>query len=225
VEILLKWYYGFLIFWKVGWNILDFAIVAALLLIPALQYVGSGRILRILRVLRAARSLRSISGLQGLSLVVQTVIQSLPDMFNIAVVLCIILLVFAVVGITLFGKDIPKYFGNPEKAMFTLFICVTQDGWLNIFEAFKEAGQSQPWIYTVGILYLILAITVGAFVFANLAVAAVVTNLEIAMKEIKAENKSDDALKFIEDEEVSGIYNYNACHELYTCPLLDLPAN
>ena len=201
-EIILKWYHGFLIFWKVGWNILDFVIVAALLLGPAFQYLGSSRILRILRVLRAARSLRSISGLQGLSLVVQTVLQSLPDMFNIALVLCIILIVFAVAGITLFGKDIPDFFGDLGKAMFSLFICVTQDGWLDIFEAFKEAGETQQWIYIVGMLYLILAITVGAFVFANLAVAAVVTNLEISMKEIKAENKADDALNYVDDEEV-----------------------
>ena len=33
-ELLLKWYYGFWIFWKVGWNILDFIIVGALLLGP-----------------------------------------------------------------------------------------------------------------------------------------------------------------------------------------------
>ena len=33
-EILLKWYYGFWIFWKAGWNILDFLIIAALLLGP-----------------------------------------------------------------------------------------------------------------------------------------------------------------------------------------------
>lgn len=136
---------------------------------------------------------------------VQTVIQSLPDMFNIALVLCIILIVFAVAGITLFGKDIPDYFGDLGRAMFSLFICVTQDGWLDIFAAFKKAGETQPWIYIVGMLYLILAITVGAFVFANLAVAAVVTNLEIAMREIKAENKADDALHdYVEqDEEVS----------------------
>ena len=33
-EILFKWYHGFFMFWKMGWNILDFFIVAALLLGP-----------------------------------------------------------------------------------------------------------------------------------------------------------------------------------------------
>ena len=34
VEIILKWYHGFAVFWKSGWNILDFFIIAALLLGP-----------------------------------------------------------------------------------------------------------------------------------------------------------------------------------------------
>eukprot|EP00128_Syssomonas_multiformis_P008843 Colp12_sorted_trinity150504_noHs@16679 len=61
VEILVKWYYGFITFWKVGWNVFDFAIVAASVLGPSVQFLSSGRVLRILRVLRAFRTLRSIS--------------------------------------------------------------------------------------------------------------------------------------------------------------------
>ncbi|KAL9979504.1 hypothetical protein ACROYT_G017178 [Oculina patagonica] len=58
-EILVKWYHGFFMFWKMGWNVLDFFIVVALLLGPLLS-TGSGSrgVLRILRVLRAFRSLR-----------------------------------------------------------------------------------------------------------------------------------------------------------------------
>ena len=33
-EILVKWYHGFFMFWKRGWNVLDFFIVVALLLGP-----------------------------------------------------------------------------------------------------------------------------------------------------------------------------------------------
>lgn len=34
VEIILKWYHDFLAFWKSGWNILDFVIVAAAIVGP-----------------------------------------------------------------------------------------------------------------------------------------------------------------------------------------------
>ncbi|KXJ18816.1 Cation channel sperm-associated protein 4 [Exaiptasia diaphana] len=33
-EILVKWYHGFFMFWKMGWNVLDFFIVSSLLLGP-----------------------------------------------------------------------------------------------------------------------------------------------------------------------------------------------
>ncbi|KAI8490718.1 Cation channel sperm-associated protein 4 [Branchiostoma belcheri] len=148
-EILLKWYYGFAVFWKESWNILDFVIILALLLGPTLKFLGSSRILRILRVLRAFRSLRSVSALTGLSMIVQTVMQSIP-------------------------------------AMFSLFICVTQDGWMKIFTKFRDLGGN----YVMGgAIYFMISITIGAFVFANLVVAVVVTNLDKAMKEVNEERK------------------------------------
>ncbi|CAH1786338.1 unnamed protein product [Owenia fusiformis] len=186
-ELIIKWFHGFWIFWKTGWNILDFVIILALFLGPTLTFLGSSRILRILRVLRAFKSLRSVSALAGLSLVVQTILQSIPDMVNIILLLTIILLVFAVAGVTLFNKEVPDRFGDLESAMFSLFICVTQDGWVGIFDRFK--GKSEG-LHIGGAIYFFCAIMVGAFVFANLVVAVVVTNLELAMKELKQENKA-----------------------------------
>ncbi|XP_041456429.1 cation channel sperm-associated protein 4-like isoform X1 [Lytechinus variegatus] len=183
-ELILKWYNGFTIYWKIGWNILDFFIIVILLLGPTLKFLGSSRILRILRVLRAFRSLRSVSALAGLSVVVQTIFQSIPDMSNIAFLLLILMVVFSVVGVYLFGDDFPAFFGNLQTAMFSLFICVTQDGWMGIFDRFKKSDH-----YLMGAIYFILAITIGAFVFANLVVAVVVTNLDKAVKEVKHENK------------------------------------
>lgn len=56
--------------------------------------------------------------------------------------------------------------------MFSLFICVTQDGWLSIVQELNSCGKD-----ILGPIYLVIFITVGAFVFANLVVAVVVTNL------------------------------------------------
>ena len=57
-------------------------------------------------------------------------------------------------------------------AMFSLFVCVTQDGWVNIFKELNACGNA-----VLGAIYLVIFITIGAFVFANLVVAVVVTNL------------------------------------------------
>jgi cation channel sperm-associated protein 4 len=56
--------------------------------------------------------------------------------------------------------------------MFSLFICVTQDGWMSINNELNRCGNS-----ILGAIYLVIFITIGAFVFANLVVAVVVTNL------------------------------------------------
>ncbi|XP_071849408.1 cation channel sperm-associated protein 4-like isoform X2 [Apostichopus japonicus] len=189
VELLLKWFSGFFIYWRVGWNVLDFFIILTLLMGPTLTFLGSSRILRILRVIRAFRSLRSVSALTGLSVVVQTIFQSIPDMTNIVLLLVIVMVVLSVAGVSLFGKDFPEFFENLGAAMFSLFICVTQDGWMGIFEQFQGTSH-----YLTGGVYFIICVIIGAFVFANLVVAVVVTNLDKAMNEVKEENKQNEDL-------------------------------
>ncbi|KAJ8042748.1 Cation channel sperm-associated protein 4 [Holothuria leucospilota] len=189
VELLLKWFSGFFIYWRVGWNVLDFFIILTLLMGPTLTFLGSSRILRILRVIRAFRSLRSVSALTGLSVVVQTIFQSIPDMTNIVLLLIIVMIVLSVAGVSLFGKDFPLFFGDLGAAMFSLFICVTQDGWMGIYEEFQNTSH-----YITGGIYFIVCVVIGAFVFANLVVAVVVTNLDKAMKEVKEENKQNKDL-------------------------------
>jgi hypothetical protein len=47
-------------------------------------------------------------------------------------------------------------------------------------------------------VYLIFAVSIGAFVFANLIVAVIVANLELSVKELREEKRlSDNPLEFI----------------------------
>ncbi|KAJ7357576.1 Cation channel sperm-associated protein 4 [Desmophyllum pertusum] len=191
-EILVKWYHGFFMFWKMGWNVLDFFIVIALLLGPLLS-TGSGSrgVLRILRVLRAFRSLRSISSLPGLQIVVQTILQSVPDMANIVLLLVIIMLVFSVIGVTLFRDIVP--IANNRRVYRVLL-------------AVRKPGGCWRDFYVGGGLFLLVFIAIGAFVFANLVVAVVVTNLEFAMVDVKTEGKvreTDDLKAKLEEEDTT----------------------
>lgn len=45
--------------------------------------------------------------------------------------------VFSVFGVTLFGVFVPKHFQNMQVALYTLFICITQDGWVDIYSDFQ----------------------------------------------------------------------------------------
>ncbi|XP_065831625.1 cation channel sperm-associated protein 4-like [Oscarella lobularis] len=176
VEIALKWYSNFLLFWKSGWNVFDFFVVFVSVLIPAFTFITDAKFFRAIKVMRSLRLLRGINVLPGLQLVVQTVLQSVSDMANILLLLVIVMFIFAIVGVSFFGEYSYENFGELPQAMFTLFICVTQDGWMVIFEKLRAKGQ-----YVTAAIYFTIFITIGAFVFANLIVAVVVTNLEASV--------------------------------------------
>ena len=141
VEIGLKWYVSFWGFWKSGWNIFDFVIVASAVLAPAITFISSSRVLRILRILRAFRALRGATALEGLRSVAKTILESIPDMLNIMVLLLLLMFIFAVLGVTLFKMDVPEDFGDLSTAMFTLFVLITQDGWVVKFDKLKVCSD------------------------------------------------------------------------------------
>ncbi|XP_046875838.1 cation channel sperm-associated protein 4-like isoform X2 [Hypomesus transpacificus] len=187
-ELLVKWYYGFKIFWKSGWNIIDGVVTLCLIVGPMLLSHSGANVLKIIRVLRVIRSVRGFASLQGVSVIVHVIMQSIPDMATIFLLLGIIMLVFAVFGVTLFSAAVPYAFGDLSSALYTLFICITQDGWMAIYREFYK--EEEGLMYGASI-YFFIFLTGGAFIFANLLVAVVTTNLEICMFDSE-ENKDKD---------------------------------
>ncbi|KAJ4459143.1 putative cation channel sperm-associated protein 4 [Paratrimastix pyriformis] len=208
IEILLKWFNGFFVFWKSGWNIFDFLIVAISIIAKGVTYISSGRVLRILRVIRAFRALRSISLLEGLQVIVSTVLRSMPDMINVLVLMVIFMFIYAVVGMSLFAEAAPQYFTGLDDAYYSLFIMLSQDGWMDIFSTLKrpaatalrcrrvispsraasrlsDGGQFWP-----AAIYCMTFIMLGSFVFVNVLVGVTVNYLQDAYKEIEMRKKA-----------------------------------
>ncbi|CAH3023776.1 unnamed protein product [Porites evermanni] len=206
-EILVKWYHGFFMFWKMGWNVLDFFIVVALLLGPCEYKVscrsGAKTVKKCTNSVMHVQSCCLLIYKHIIFLAVLLAVAVVVDMANIVLLLVIIMLVFSVIGVTLFRDVVPKYFGNLSSSMFYLFVCLTQDGWMEIFQAFQDVGENY---YVGGGLFLLVFIAIGAFVFANLVVAVVVTNLEFAMVDVKTEGKereTDDLKSKLEEEDIT----------------------
>ncbi|XP_040085564.1 cation channel sperm-associated protein 4 isoform X3 [Oryx dammah] len=108
--------------------------------------------------------------------------------------------VFSVFGITLFGVFVPMHFQNMQVALYTLFICITQDGWVDIYSDF----QMETGAYGVeigGAIYFATFITIGAFIGINLLVVVVTTNLEQMMK---AEQGQQHQIAFSEVDNKKG---------------------
>ncbi|KAG6932502.1 cation channel sperm associated 4 [Chelydra serpentina] len=187
-EVLLNWYYGFRMYWKDGWNVVNFFIVAYLCVGPFVPGLNDQKIFRVLRVMRLMQVCTLV---EGLARMIRVILQSIPDMVNIMVLLFAIMLIFSVFGVTLFGNLVPLHFGNLGAALYSLFICLTQDGWMNIYEIFVEEGTA---LKIGGGLYFFIFITGGAFICTNLLVAVVTSNLEQTMVAYAEEKQKRDQL-------------------------------
>jgi voltage-gated sodium channel len=185
IEIILKLYaYGFSYF-KSGWNIFDFSIVAIALL-PA---SGSLAVLRSLRIFRA---LRLIKNLPKLRFIVESLLHSLPSLGWIFVLLALVFYVFAVVGTKLFGSVHPEWFGNLWISMFSLFQIMTLEGW-------AEMSRTVMKTYPLAHVYFILFILLASYMTLNIFIAIVVNT----MSEVQQKTSKDGVEKvehIIKDE-------------------------
>ncbi|XP_004425827.1 PREDICTED: cation channel sperm-associated protein 4 [Ceratotherium simum simum] len=177
-EVLLGWLNGFWIFWKDGWNILNFLIIFILLLgffINELSVISITYTLRVLRLVHVCMTV------EPLARIIRVILQSVPDMANIMALILFFMLVFSVFGVTLFGGFVPTHFQNMQVALYTLFICITQDGWVDIYSDFQMETREYA-MEIGGAIYFAIFITIGAFIGVNLLVVVVTTNLEQMMK-------------------------------------------
>lgn len=170
-------------FFKDGWNIFDFIIVA-ISWIPTGGVFSSFRVFRILRTLRA---LRLITQLEKLRVIVQAIIDSIPNVSWACVLLLLIFYIFAIMGTTLFAQDFPVEFGTLGKSLFTMFQLTTLEAWpdiaRNVIDKFPFA-----WIYFVSF------IVISSFIVMNVIVGVVVNAIGDISENVKKE-KQKNSLK------------------------------
>nr|XP_010992028.2 cation channel sperm-associated protein 4 [Camelus dromedarius] len=200
-ELLLGWLNGFWIFWKDGWNILNFLIIFILLLGFFIHELNNISITYTLRVLRLVHVCMAV---EPLGRIVRVILQSVPDMANIMALILFFMLVFSVFGVTLFGAFVPMHFQNMQVALYTLFICITQDGWVDIYSDFQMEKREYA-MEIGGAIYFAIFITIGAFIGINLLVVVVTTNLEQMMK--AGEQGQQRQIAFSETGDGEGIWN------------------
>jgi voltage-gated sodium channel len=109
LELLAKLYAQGLRFFRDGWNVFDFLIIA-ISLVPA----GEG--LTILRALRILRLLRVVSVAPALRRVVEGFVTALPGMASVFLLMGIIFYIASVMATSLFGDTFPQWFGTLGKS-------------------------------------------------------------------------------------------------------------
>lgn len=166
---LLAWGRRPLAFFRDGWNTFDFTVVA-LSLLP--ESGGAAAVARLARLLRATRL---VSSLPGLRLLVATMLRSVASMGNVMLLLGLILYVYAILGVNLFGRVDPAHWGSLGAAFLTLFQVLTLEGWV---ELQRTGLAATPWAW----LFYTSFVVVAVFVVVNLFIAVVISNLEAAKR-------------------------------------------
>lgn len=152
-------------FFRDGWNVFDFAIVAIALL-PA-----SGA-LSVLRALRILRVLRLLSLVPSMRRVVNALLAALPGMGAIVAVLGLVFYVAAVIATKLYGASFPAFFGSLGASMYTLFQVMTLESWsMGIVRPVME-------VYPLAWGFFVPFIVITSFAVLNLFIGIIVNSLQ-----------------------------------------------
>lgn len=177
-------------FFRNGWNVFDFVIVAIALMPSA----GALSVLRALRILRA---LRLLSIVPQLRFVISALFSALPGMGAIIAVLAIVFYVAAVVATKLFAGSFPEWFGSVGASMYTLFQVMTLESWS--MGIVRPVMETYPWAW----IFFVPFIIITSFAVLNLFIALIVNSLQaIHDAETRAENEIAEAAAHNEREEL-----------------------
>jgi len=161
-------------FFRDGWHWFDMIVVVA-------AYVPGSQFLSIVRIFRVLRVLRAITVLPNLQRLVGALLRSLPSLGNIALLLSLLLYVYAAAGTFLFAAIDPRHFGSLHASVLTLFGILTLEGWIDVMDGLRESSPL-CWIYFVSFILL------GTFVSLNFFVGVIVGN----MQRVDEEEKPDE---------------------------------
>ncbi len=181
IELVARIWVKRLSFFKDGWNVFDFVVVAIAL-------VPSSESLQVLRSLRILRALRLVTAVPSLKRVVSALIGALPGLSSIVALLLLIFYVAAVMATKMFhdvefgaGKD--QYFGSIGATLITLFQIMTLDAWADTI--LRPLMEKHPYAW----IFFVPFVLISAFVALNLFIGVVVSAIEAegeAAREAKA---------------------------------------
>ena len=185
---------------KDNWNILDFFIII-ISLVDLLISSISLKYIKILRLLRALRALRFVSHNVSMKIVVVALLQSIVAILNVVLVCLIVWVMFAILGVSLFGGKLYKcsnseishmvtcissgyswkqLFPNYDtliEAMISLFIVSSEEGWPDIMYSAIDARDigisPQKNFNPPAGIFFISFIFIGTFFFMNLFIGVV----------------------------------------------------
>jgi voltage-gated sodium channel len=153
-------------FFKSGWNIFD-TIIVTVSLIP----VSDSELAYVARLIRIFRVLRMVSVIPELRHLLNSLLKALPQLGYVALMMFIIVYIFAAVGTTLFADVNEFLWGDIAVSMLTLFRVMTFEDWTDIMYE-TMAVYPLSWIFYLTFIFL------NTFAFLNMLIGIVVNVME-----------------------------------------------
>tara|TARA_B100001971_G_C18250672_1_gene577935 strand:+ start:1000 stop:1842 length:843 start_codon:yes stop_codon:yes gene_type:complete len=161
-------------FFRDGWNVFDFIIVAAAF-VPGIQNQTT-----VLRLIRLLRVLRLLSALPNMQVMVVAVMHSIPAIGQMALLASLLFYVYAVIGQTWFGTHDPQYWGTVHIALLSLFRVLTLEDWTDLMYTTMER-YPYSWIFFVSFVLF------ATFVIFNMLIGVILNSMDEARKTIREE--------------------------------------
>ena len=165
VELLIKIIAYRFSFFRSGWNVFDFMVVAVAL-VPnagALSVLRTHRVLRVLRVLTVVPSLKRV---------VAAFIHAIPGLGSVVAVMAIFFYAAAVMAVGFFGETHPDWFGSIGKSLYSLFQIMTLESWS--MGIVRPVMESHPYAWAFFVPFIILA----TFTILNLFIGIIVSTMQ-----------------------------------------------
>ena len=189
VEIALKLWVYRARFFRRGWNLFDFAIVA-------ISWIPAAGPMSVLRALRIMRVLRLMSVVPQMRSVVGALFKALPGMGSIIAVLTLVFYVAAVMATKLFGEEFPEWFGGIGTSMYSLFQIMTLESWsMGIVRPVMEVHPG-AWAFFVPF------IVVTTFTVLNLFIALIVNSMQSLQAEANEHLRAEAVIAHDEREQL-----------------------
>lgn len=172
-------------FFKQGWNIFDFLIVAS-----TPFFAGQTVVLRLLRLFRLIRIFRFLPEVRILS---SSIVKSLPPLMSMSALIGLLLFLYGMVGHYLFGDALPYAWGTIGASMMSLVILLTLENFpVYLEDAMPVSGLAIP--------YMLSYVFVIVFTVLNLLIGIVLNAMDEARAEAKERASNDQALKLLADD-------------------------
>ncbi|OQA31543.1 MAG: Ion transport protein [archaeon ADurb.Bin336] len=168
-----------------AFNLFDFLIVA-ICFVPF-----QSKAVYILRLVRVFRTFRIFRAFPNLRPVMKGIVKSLSSVFFVAILLIVMIYIYAVLGVSLFGSVDPVHFGSLWKGLFTLFQILTLENWNTIM---LPANAAYP---LGGPLYFVSFIIIGTMIIMNLFLGIIIGNMS---KAIEQATNNEDMKDYLDED-------------------------